>query len=468
MSPRCFVASGCAIALSLTSAVLAADPQVRVIHASPDAPNVDVRVNGAVAIPNLAFNSFAGYVSLPVGTYDVEVVPAGATEPVVIDASLSLAADTSYSVYAVGTLATIQPLVVVDDRSPVLSGARVRFVHASPDAPAVDIAVAGGPVLFSNVSFTEVENGLTVPAGTYDLEVRLAGTSTVVLPLPDIELEEGFAYTAVATGLAFGSPALGALLLTDVVAPAEVRVIHASPDAPAVDILVNGAVAIPSLAFREATDYVALPEGSYDIGVVPAGLSKPVVIDATLALEGGTDYTVLAINTLAEIEPLVLVDDRSLPGNGSRVRFVHGSPDAPAVDIALAGGPVLIPNTSFGTAAAPITVPAGTYNLEVRLAGTSVVVLPLPGIKLDVNTAYTVLANGFAFGTPSLGAAIYVDASGPSPAGPADIDRNGKVDPFDLALLLGDWGTSKDVSDLDNDGTVGSADLSILIGAWTR
>jgi hypothetical protein len=468
MSLSRFIGSGCAIAWSLASAVFAADPNVRVIHASPDAPAVDIRINGAVAIPDLAFNEFAGYVSLPVGSYQVEVVPAGASKPVVIDATLNLAADTSYSVYAVNTLSAIEPLVVIDDRSPVANGARIRFVHASPDAPAVDIAVAGGPVLFSDVSFKEVEAGITVPAGTYDLEVRLAGTSTVVLPLNDITLGEGFAYTAVATGLAFGSPALGALLLTDVTPPANVRIIHASPDAPSVDILVNGGLAIENLAFTEATDYVSLAADTYQVQVVPNGMMAPVVIDATLALEAGVDYTVLAIDELASIEPLVLVDDRSLPGDSFRARFVHASPNAPAVDIAIANGPVLFPNVSFGGTGAAITAPAGSYDLEVRLAGTSTVVLPLPGVRFNVNTVYTVAAVGFVGGTPGLGAQVYIDASGPSPAGPADIDLDGVVGQRDLAILLGAWGSTDEASDLDGDGSVGGGDIAILIADWTR
>lgn len=468
-----FIGSGCAIAAPIVpvlfaSAVFAADPNVRVIHASPDAPAVDIRLNGAVAIPNLAFNEFAGYVALPAGSYDVEVVPAGLSKPVVIDATLDLAADTSYSIFAVNTLSAIEPLVVVDDRSPVPSGSRIRFVHASPDAPAVDIAVAGGPVLFGNVSFKDVEAGITVPAGTYDLEVRLAGTSTVVLPLNDIALKEGFAYTAVATGLAGGTPALGALLLTDVVPPAEVRIIHASPDAPAVDILVNGGLAIENLAFTEATDYVSLVADEYRVQVVPNGMMAPVVIDATLALEAGVDYTVLAIDSLASIEPLVLVDDRTLPGNAFRARFVHASPNAPAVDIAIAGGPVLFPNVTFGNAAAAITAPAGLYDLEVRLAGTSTVVLPLPGVRFNVNTVYTVAAVGFVGGTPGLGAQVYVDASGPSPAGASDVDFDGTVGPRDLATVLGAWGSSDPIADINGSGLVDAADLAEIFAAWTR
>ena len=161
------------------------------------------------------------------------------------------------------------------------------------------------------------------------------------------------------------------------------------------------------------------------------------------------------------------LDDRTLPGNAARARFVHASPNAPAVDIALAGGPVLFGNVSFSGVGAPVTVPAGTYDLEVRLAGTNTVVLPLPGIKLDVNTVYTVAATGFVGGVPALGAAIYVDASGPSPAGPADIDLDGSVGQRDLAIILGEWGSTSSDADLDGDGTVGAGDLAFVIAKWS-
>jgi len=40
-----------------------------------------------------------------------------------------------------------------------------------------------------------------VPAGTYDLEARIAGTMDVALALPGIALQDGLTYTAYATGL---------------------------------------------------------------------------------------------------------------------------------------------------------------------------------------------------------------------------------------------------------------------------
>ncbi len=50
-----------------------------------------------------------------------------------------------------------------DNAAPVAGMAKVRFLHASPDAPAVDIAVAGGPVLFPDVAFKEHAGYASVP-----------------------------------------------------------------------------------------------------------------------------------------------------------------------------------------------------------------------------------------------------------------------------------------------------------------
>jgi hypothetical protein len=189
--------------------------RVRVVHASPDAPAVDVLVNNGAAFTNAPFKGITDYASLDPATYNVKVVPTGATTPVVIEADLALEAK-DYTVVAVGLLASIEPLVLVDNNSaPAAGKAHVRFVHASPDAPAVDIAVKDGPTLFSNIAFKEIGDYLPVDAGTYDLEVRLAGTNTVALAVPGVSLADGTVYTVFAMGLAGGEPALMAVPSAD-------------------------------------------------------------------------------------------------------------------------------------------------------------------------------------------------------------------------------------------------------------
>jgi LPXTG-motif cell wall-anchored protein len=205
-----------------TTALAQGQARVRVVHASPDAPAVDVWVNDAKAISDVAYKEITAYAPLDAGTYNVKVVPAGATEPVVIEADLDLAADTDYTVVAVNVLESIEPLVLVDNNTtPAAGKAHVRFVHASPDAPSVDVAVAGGPVLFSDVAFKGVGDYLPVDAGTYDLEVRLAGTDTVALSVSGVALADQTVYTVFAMGLAGGDPALEAVPSADSAAPAQ-------------------------------------------------------------------------------------------------------------------------------------------------------------------------------------------------------------------------------------------------------
>ena len=176
---------------------------------------------------------------------------------------------------------------------------------------------------------------------------------------------------------------------------ARVRVVHASPDAPAVDVLVNDGVVFAGVPFEGITGFAAVPEGTYNVKVVPAGATGPVVIEANLPLSNGIDYTVIATDVLARITPIILTATADQPATGmSWVRFFHGSPDAPAVDIAVTGGPVLFPSVAFQQGTDYLEVPAGTYNLEARVAGTTTVALALPGVALAPGAVYTVYATG--------------------------------------------------------------------------
>lgn len=177
---------------------------------------------------------------------------------------------------------------------------------------------------------------------------------------------------------------------------AMVRVIHASPDAPAVDIFVDGARAIENLAFGEATDYVALPAGEHQVQVAPAGAeATDAVIDATLTLEGGVWYQVAAVGLLAEITAAVFeVDGSEVDDDKARVRVIHASPDAPGVDVAVADGPVLFENIEFPNGTDYAEVDAGTYDLQVRPTGTEDVALDLPGVEFMGGGIYDIFAIG--------------------------------------------------------------------------
>jgi hypothetical protein len=185
-----------------------------VVHASPDGPGVDlliddVKKNSAA----LTYPNNTGYLSLESGTRNIKVNLSGTTTNI-INGDLTVEKDKNYSLFAIDVVAKLSVLVLGDDLTPPPAGkAHVRFVHLSPDAPAVDIAIASsGTVVFGNTAFKGFTAFTSLNAGTYNLDVRLAGTSTVALVLPAITLQEGKIYTVFAKGLVqgTGAQALGA------------------------------------------------------------------------------------------------------------------------------------------------------------------------------------------------------------------------------------------------------------------
>lgn len=221
-----------------------------------------------------------------------------------------------------------------------------------------------------------------------------------------------FAAATVAASAIFGAFAFsaGTPAASAQTGQAQLRVIHASPDAPAVDIYVNGNKAISNLAFKETTPWTALPAGSYDVKVTAAG-GTDAVIEANLPLEAGKYYSVVATGKLADISAKVFMDDLSMLESGkARLRVIHVSPDAPAVDVAAKGGAVLVPNLAYPNASDYLTVDAMTVDVEVRAAGTNTVALAVPGLNLSAGNIYTIYAVGLLNGSPALGVLPVVDS----------------------------------------------------------
>ncbi len=178
---------------------------VKVVHASPDAPGVDLLVDDKVAGTNLTYPNNTGYLQVNSGTRNIKVNVTGSSTTV-IEANLSLMTNKNYSIFAVNSVSNIEAIVFDDDlRAPASGKAHVRFIHLSPDAPAVDITLSDGTIVFGNYVFKQGSAFTPLDAGTYDLQARVSGTSTVALDLPGIQLEAGQIYTVFARGFLSGS-----------------------------------------------------------------------------------------------------------------------------------------------------------------------------------------------------------------------------------------------------------------------
>jgi hypothetical protein len=170
-------------------------------------------------------------------------------------------------------------------------------------------------------------------------------------------------------------------------ATAQVRAIHLSPDAPDVDIFVDGdGPVVSDLAFPEGTGYLTVPAGSYDFDVAPAGagVGSSVLSVSGLALAEGEAYTVVAYDEVASITALALTDDLSAVGGSNiRLRAIHVASAVGEVDIWNVTDPgdpqPIYTNVEFGDVAPYVELPVAAYSVGFDVDGDSV-----PDVVFDV------------------------------------------------------------------------------------
>ncbi len=316
--------------------------RVQVVHAAPDAPEVDVYVTApdadltaAQPTATLSFGASAGPLDVPAGDYQIRVTGAGATEALYDSGTLSLGAGADLFIAATENVATGDSpvslavadgqgsFVVLDDNAT----AELRAIHGIADAPAVDIFAvvpdADDILLFDGPGFKAVSDYIEVAGGDYVVDVVAdADNSVVAIDDAAITLMDGVRYSA----LANNTLAMADLdLLVDDGRPlataAQVRIVHASPAAGDVDIYVTadgmiddvdptfGGVTYQTGALAE-TGYVQLPAGDYMVTVTGAGSKEAAIGPVMISLDVANIYTAIAVDGDAPMMPpqLILAD----------------------------------------------------------------------------------------------------------------------------------------------------------------
>jgi hypothetical protein len=188
-------------------------------------------------------------------------------------------------------------------------------------------------------------------------------------------------------------------------------VVHISPDAPAVNVLVNGNVVFEGLPYKGFTDYTPVPATTLNVAVQVAS-SGATVLTSSITLQPGAYYTFFAMGRVSGGDnPLQLrgVGDTLHTTAGSLTfRVVHGAPSAPAVDIyatapytSLAAATPILRNVPFGIGSDYFTVPGGLYQARVTVAGTRTVAISSGPLPLRTTAVRTIVAlNPPAMGMP--------------------------------------------------------------------
>jgi hypothetical protein len=416
-------------AAALPSAATAADPgTVRFLHAAPGAPAVDIYVNGKKTVSRLGRGKITPYLDVHAGTYRYAIRAAGAPKRpnnIVLAGVVRVATDRVATVAVTDRVGSprLKVRVIHDASERPFGAAKLRVVHLSADTPAVDVVVQRGSKVVSGLRFPNATPYLTLPEGKYTFFVRPAGTRINAITLRNVEVKAGENYTAWALGALTprrGEFALRGTATNDVLPTrynrTQVRVLHASPGAPNVDVYVNGAKAIPDLAFGKAAPddgtYLELPSGDAAVAIRPSGAdpASAPVYSATLSLTPQATVTAAARGQLSNgtftVSPFV--DDVSPTGGQARVTVTHLSPNTPAVDVYASAsdtsGAPAVSGLAYPNASSSLSVPPATYTFGVTVSGSKTVALPVGPAALPADSATTVYALGLLGGTPALSA----------------------------------------------------------------
>jgi len=332
-----------------------------------------------------------------------------------------------------------------DDDNPMApdmgKGAMLRVVHASPNAPTVDVYAEGvAAPLLTGLAYTQTSMYLDLDAGTYNIQLRGAGampTSPPAFETGDIIIPEGAVITAVAAGN-FGSMDDDDMfrvipLVEEWASPgagnAAVRVLHAGADAPtvAIDVGNDGTAEIPDFArFAETGPAgVALPAGSpLAVGIWAGSPLARVTAFQTPALPEA-NIILIATGMLGKLPRddmgfgLLAVGPSGTVGlirQNPTVFVLHASPDAPAVDIFVGGTDTeLVGDLSFSSLSPAVQVPPAAYSLDVKVSTNGALAGTVMTPELMAGERYLAIASGFALGgTPGFTVLPYGEKFGDS------------------------------------------------------
>ena len=423
---------------------------VQVVHASADAPLVNLVFDGEPAGQGVDYKQATTYIPITAGTHTVQVDAIGAlgaiAPGVIGPVDYNFAADTITQIVALGPLAIPLDFAIVEkpEAGPAAGNARLVVLHATdgPGGLPVDVYVdaytepnapigTSAPLTFS-FKETLTPDPLEVPAGDYQIRVTLAGNpAALAYDSGQVSLADGTDLTLAAVPNVDGGPAAvtllafggtGAAEFLDVSTPTGLRIGHLSPDTDPVDILVNGGLFLDDVPYPAITDIIALPADTYTVSITDG--TNPGVIwlpDTELPLAAGTVYTALATGFNADLAVDILSDDDPRPVNlYSKVRIIHAAPNpaAASVDIYLldralqgdlTGQTPVYTAVPFGANTGYAAVPAGDYDVFVTIAGTTDVAISASLPTIVDGGVYTAIARDPEPGSMEFGIEVLVD-----------------------------------------------------------
>ncbi|WP_434302772.1 DUF4397 domain-containing protein [Clostridium botulinum] len=189
---------------------------IRILHATPDAPAVDIYINNNLISKGLSYKCFTEYMPLISRVYNIKVFSTDKKDVPVINKNIFIPPNSIYTIAATNFLKNMALFPILDkkldNKNP--NRAYVRFVHLSPNAPKLDFYM-NSKEIFNNIDYKNITNYSLVDSKNYTLNLKIANTQNTILTSPNANLKANKYYTVYAVGLANGKPSLQVLIPLD-------------------------------------------------------------------------------------------------------------------------------------------------------------------------------------------------------------------------------------------------------------
>jgi hypothetical protein len=407
---------------------------VRFAHFAPDAPPVDVYIDGELSdIEAFEYGDVSEWMELSAGTHILAIVPSGSgiNAAVLGPDEYNLPASEWLTIAAIGSIEddTLTAAVLTQDFDELPDGeARLSLFNAIESSPELNLR-ANDNLLFEGVNYPGTSAGdegdlndgfvsANTIAGTYDLTISTDDESDdTVLELEDVMLDAGTVYLLAVIGAVDDPDTV--LLATDLAAlgvdtdmagdelgtgSGFLRIAHLSSGTPEVDVYIDGDLYADSVEFATITDFDTFDAGAYTVSISPADTSAenavlgpievPVATDTwvTLAIIGTLSNNTLSLQVLAE-------DLTGLPETDAYISVFQAIPGGGAVDVQLANGTPLIRLLAFpgslgeNDGLGSVQLVADSYHVQiVETNNPSSVLVDLDNLRLTGGRYYFIAA----------------------------------------------------------------------------
>ncbi len=384
--PLLVLVTGTADALTIAtyredlSPMPAGQARLSFIHAVPRGPAAIPHVDESLLSNPLDFGQNSPGQPVEAGTHTLAF---WSGDTLLADLQVSLAARQTYTAVLVGQVGGGGERILLFS-TPVQMPGLLRFIHAAPDLPAVDVFLDDQPAA-SALDYRQASDWLSMPARSYRLRVVASGTSPQEeAPLAQVGVslmpDQGMQAILLQT---FGVPALRIFAVPLAPTPptsARLIVFNAALDSPLVYAINNAErlTAIPPVAFGMATNPLDLPTGTLNLAWQDSDGAEARLVETMeeYTFTAGRVYTYVVTGT--DDNPLLLADAVGTSEAAMtqvetiRVRVVNALAQPFDVHVTL-GNVVLTEHLARGSASDYVAVPhdRDTYPLLVEAAGAA-------------------------------------------------------------------------------------------------